>query len=297
MKTAHFQSKLLSLAVGAALYLSTQPLYADPIEENSSCEGHGRYDHSTGIVELPAVDMATIPVLGGYGRSVSYVIGTVTVELSLIPGSNLFEIKDVKEAIPADPNTLTVPACHAEYQMESGTLFAPKVDVDVVTVIHGVPITLGTDTFACTLKLLDNSDLFRLEVCKLAEEVAAEEESNNVEAEEVASEEEVNNALEEEVVTEEEANNALEEEVATEEEVNNAPAEELATEEEANNTLEEEVAVEEEANSTLEEEVAAEEEFNNALEEEVAAEEEFNNTLEEEVAAEEEANNAEGGEI
>jgi hypothetical protein len=134
-------------------------------ESDEKCEGHAHYDVETGILNLPMVDMATIPALGGFGRGISSVIGSVEVDLSLIPGSNLFEIKQVLEATPADPDTLTVPPCHAEYRLESQYLTVPKVDIDVVSVINGVPVKLGTDTLACELEMPVGSDLFKVKTC------------------------------------------------------------------------------------------------------------------------------------
>lgn len=135
------------------------------VPEDAKCEGHAHYDVETGILNLPMVDMATIPALGGFGRAITSVIGTVEVDLSLIPGSNLFEIKQVLEATPADTDTLTVPPCHAEYRLESQYLTVPKVDLDVVTVINGIPVKLGTDTLACELEMPVGSDLFKVKTC------------------------------------------------------------------------------------------------------------------------------------
>jgi len=133
------------------------------------CEGHAHYDAIKGILNLPMIDMATVTIIGGYGRGISNVIGTVKAELAIIPKTNLFEIKYVDIVTPADPDTLAIAPCHAEYLIDTEYLTIPKVDIDVTTVINDAPVTVGTQTAACQLEMLQGSDLFKIKTCEIIE--------------------------------------------------------------------------------------------------------------------------------
>jgi len=131
----------------------------EPVKKE--CEGGATYTASDGVLDLPFVDMVTVPILGGFGRPVlKEIIVPVKGHLKMIPNTTLFEIMDMELASPAPINP-SVPPCHASYDLD-GKLKVPLVNMPVVTVINGIPVTVGKEHFKATLEKIQSSDLFRI---------------------------------------------------------------------------------------------------------------------------------------
>jgi hypothetical protein len=123
-----------------------------------ACEGHATYSAENGLLYIPFVDMPTLPIIGG-NHTPSKKTVMVEATLQLIEASNLFEIEEVKLL----PLAVTEPSqCHAVYSLD-GQLHIPFVDLPLLTILNGIFIPLGVDTYDATLQMVPFSDLFTIE--------------------------------------------------------------------------------------------------------------------------------------
>jgi len=123
-----------------------------------ACEGHATYSAANGLLHIPFVDMPTVPMIGG-NHTPSKKTAMVEATLQLIDASNLFEIEEIKLL----PLAVSVPdQCHAVYSLD-GKLHIPFVDLPLLTILNGIFIPLGVDTYDATLQMIPFSDLFTIE--------------------------------------------------------------------------------------------------------------------------------------
>lgn len=122
------------------------------------CEGHATYSANNGFLHIPYVNMPTVPMIGG-NHTPSQKTAMVEATLQLIDASNLFEIEEINWLPLAVTET---GQCHANYSLD-GKLHIPYIDVPLVTILNGVPVPLGVDTYDATLQLIPFSDLFTIE--------------------------------------------------------------------------------------------------------------------------------------
>ena len=125
----------------------------------NNCEGRASYSAATGELNLPLMNIATVPLLGATGRPAGDATVPTSARLRIIPGTMLFEIVSVTSATPE--TNPTVAPCHAGYSID-GVLEVPVVDVPVVTAIGGLTVTTGMESYRGPLELLPMSDLFQL---------------------------------------------------------------------------------------------------------------------------------------
>jgi hypothetical protein len=142
------------LAIGIAIAISGTA-YAETGQE-VSCQVHATYSGEDGTLYIPFVDMPTVPMIGG-NHAPSKKTVTVEATLQLIEASDLFEIEDVKL-----PSTVSASEqCHATYSLD-GQLHIPFVDVPLLTILNGIYVPLGVDTYSADLQLIPFSDLFMI---------------------------------------------------------------------------------------------------------------------------------------
>jgi hypothetical protein len=123
-----------------------------------ACEGHATYSAENGLLYIPFVDMPTVPMIGG-NHTPSKKTVMVEATLQLIEASNLLEIEEVKLL----PLAVTEPSqCHAVYSLD-GQLHIPYVDLPLLTILNGIFIPLGVDTYDATMQMIPFSDLFTIE--------------------------------------------------------------------------------------------------------------------------------------
>jgi hypothetical protein len=143
-----------ALVIGIAIALSGTA-YAETGQE-VSCQAHATYSGEDGTLYIPFVDIPTVPMIGG-NHTLSGKTVTVEATLQLIEASNLFEIEDIKQ-----PSTVSASEqCHATYSL-NGQLHIPFVDVPLVTILNGISIPLGVDTYDVTMQMIPFSDLFMI---------------------------------------------------------------------------------------------------------------------------------------
>jgi len=126
----------------------------------NSCEGHATYSAETGILHIPYVDIPTLPYIGGNHAPSDKKVAVAEVNLQLIYASNLFEIENIN-VLYEDVNVNDPQKCHGIYTL-NGELVLPYIDMPLVTMLNGIPIPLGVETFEGKLGLLPFSDLFTI---------------------------------------------------------------------------------------------------------------------------------------
>lgn len=123
-----------------------------------ACQGHATYSGEDGMLYIPYVDMPTIPMIGGNHTPSNNQRAVIEATLQLINASNLFEIEDIKLR---SPSVITGESneCHAVYSLD-GKLHIPYVDLPLLTILNGIPIPFGVETYQATMQLIPFSDLF-----------------------------------------------------------------------------------------------------------------------------------------
>lgn len=127
---------------------------------DNACEGHAVYTAETGQLQIPYVNIPTLPYIGGNHTPSAEKVAVVSLDLQLIKASNLFEIEQVK-MIGETLNSSDPKKCHGIYTL-NGELFLPFIDVPLVTILNGIPVPVGVETFEGKLSLLPFSDLFTI---------------------------------------------------------------------------------------------------------------------------------------
>ncbi len=125
-----------------------------------ACEGHATYSADDGILYIPFVDMPTVPMIGGNHTPSTQKRAMVEATLQLIDASNLFEIEQVNLR---QPTVITGESneCHAVYSLD-GKLHIPYVDLPLLTILNGIPIPFGVETYKADMQLIPFSDLFMI---------------------------------------------------------------------------------------------------------------------------------------